>query len=188
MVNARVELTELERAAKNLKFELLRNAFYHGDELKFFLALERWTKLISAMLGIAVAGYGIAKNSFWGIFFGLGITFMQIGGLVFGWSGRTVLHEGKRQKYFYLLSELERQPPTEELILHIQGEMTKIWAEEPAQKWGVEVMARNSAMMAMKSSSELKPGDIIPIYPWEKRVRNIFSFSPEYFRKRHRAA
>jgi hypothetical protein len=179
-VNSNRDSAELERSAKNLKFELLRQAFYHSDELWFFLFVERLTKFLSAMAGTAVVGMAFASHPIFAILIGGTITVLQTIGLVFGISNRAVLHENKRQRYFYLLAELESKPVSAEAIYRIQSEMMRTWGEEPSTKWAVEVMARNSAMAAMKGS--LANGDFIPIRTWEKCVRFVFRFSPEHFR------
>jgi hypothetical protein len=174
------EIKELERAAKNLKFELLRQGFYHSDELWFFLFVERMTKFISAMAGTAVVGMAYASFPILAVILGAAITVLQTIGLVFGISSRAVLHENKRQHYFSLLAELESQPISEELIFRLNREMVRTWGSEPSTKWGVEVMARNSAMSSMKT--KLEKGDLIPITPWEKCIRFVWRFSPEHFR------
>lgn len=178
--------SSLIRDAKNLKFELLRQAFYHSDELWFFLFVERSTKFLSAMAGTAVVGMAFASHPAFAIAIGSAITILQTIGLVFGISSRAVLHENKRQRYFYLLSELESKPANAEIIYRIQSEMMRTWSEEPSTKWAVEVMARNSAMSAMKG--KLEKGDLIPIKPWEKCLRFIVRFSPEHFRLQENGA
>jgi len=184
MVVERSELVgaELDRAAKNLKFELLRQAFYHSDELWFFLFVERCTKFVSAMAGTAVVGMAFANHPLFAISIGALITILQTIGLVFGISSRAVIHENKRQRYFNLLADLDSKPATAEAIYRINGEMMRTWGDEPSTKWAVEVMARNSAMAAMKG--RLEEGDLIPIKAWEKCIRFVWRFSPEYFRLR----
>jgi len=178
--NSERALTEIERSAKNLKFELLRQAFYHSDELWFFLFVERMTKFISAMAGTAVVGMAFARIPALAIILGSLIAVLQTIGLVFGISARAVLHENRRQQYFTLLAELESRPPSEESIFRINADIARIWGSEPSTKWGVEVMARNSAMAAMKT--KLEQGDLIPITNWEKFIRFVWRFSPEHFR------
>lgn len=178
--NSEANNAELEREAKNLKFELLRQAFYHSDELWFFLFVERMTKFISAMCGTAVVGMAFASFPILAIILGSLIAVLQTIGLVFGISTRAVLHENRRQQYFSFLSDLESHPPTKEILFRINSEMVRTWGAEPSTKWGVEVMARNSAMAAMKS--KLEKGDLIPITNSEKFFRFVWRFSPEHFR------
>lgn len=183
----RVEADPVVRATKNLKFELLRQAFYHSDEVWFFSFIDRMTKFLSAIAGTAVVGSAIARHPNAAVAFGFAIAILQMYGLVFGISSKALLHESKRQRYFNLLAELEAARNLDMAeIARITSEMTRTWGDEPPIYWGVEVVARNSAMSTMKAP--LETGDLIMIRFWEKLVRHVWRFNPEYFRHNGRNA
>jgi hypothetical protein len=173
---------ELLKAAKNLKFELLRQAFYHADEFWFFLFVERLTKFLSVMAATAVVASVVARHPSYATMSAIIITALQMLGLVFGFHTKAVLHDRLRERYFALLTELETQPLSAEAIAKINSQMIREWEKEPVTFWCIDALAWNSALSTM--SKDIKKADFIKIYALEKFIRHVYRFSPEYFRKR----
>jgi len=180
--NASQTDSQLLTDTKNLKFDLLRQAFYHSDELAFYLLIERLTKFLSAMAGTAVVGAAMLQHQAFAVVFGFIITALQMADIVMGIGSKAVLHENKRERYFSLLADLESTTVSQDLILKVKGQMTREWEKEPVIFWGVDAVAYNSAVLSM--TSNVKTSDLIRINWYEKLLRHLYRFDPDRFRRR----
>jgi TIR domain len=173
---------ETSRVVNNLRFELLQNTFYHSDEFSFFATMHRaimfmTTLTATAMMALLLSGF----HSSWSVLLaGIAAT-LSISDLLFDVSGREAVHASLKERYFFLLGELERERPTEEVISRLREKIYRTYGEEPPTKWAVSALAWNCARTSMPPTPS--EADLIPIGWRERLLRHLVSFSPDKFRR-----
>jgi hypothetical protein len=177
----RDQTAPLEILAGDLRFDLLRNAAYHNDELFFFSFVHKFTIFLSAIAGTATIGSILIQYPLAAAFAGFLVTFFTTIVLVFDVTGRARLHESLRQRYFTILGDLEAEPISDNLLRKSRAAMTRIYGEEPPMMYGVDAVAWNTARSM--TTSEIKKGDLIDINLTQYFLRHIWPFKAETFRR-----
>ncbi len=166
----------------NLKFELYHNAAYHNDLLSFYSGMHRLVSFITTFAGTAFISSLLLENRDFGIAASGVVTIAATSDLVFDLTGRARIHEILRSKSYNLLSELERTDIDETLLSTVRRKLISQWEEGPPIKYGVSILAWNTAMVSITSTAEI--GDkLIPLPLWRRLLRHILAFSPDTFRK-----
>lgn len=172
----------LEREVKNVRFLVLQNALYHMDELRFYSFMERLLLFLTTFATAGVFGSLYARHPDLAFISGIVVAALSTASLVFGFSARARTHEGLRQRYYLMLSELEGQRATPELLARINAEMNRTYGDEPPVKWAVSALAWNTARASMTPKSQLKKDDLLPLTRWERMTRFVIPYGPERFK------
>ena len=162
-----------------LRFDLIRNATYHGARRLFF---SKWNKLFNfviVLIGTAIAtqlsGELHVKNAA-EIFGGL-TTLVATFQLVFDFGTKASDHAYLQRRYFELLAELERKPHAEETVLfEIRSKMTTLYADEPPMMMALEAVAYNTTAKSLG-----KDDGLLKIGFWQTLLKNVVAFNNSEF-------
>jgi ASC-1-like (ASCH) protein len=171
---------QVEDIAFRLRFDLLRNALYHTDQLGYYASLNRFAKFLSVLTSTVAVGVLISKSSMLAIVATCAVAFFNTIDLVFNVVTRARTHESLRQRYFLMLSELEGSLPDMATISRIRKEMTKLYGEEPATKYGVDAIAWNQARLALSPGID-RNTQLIRVSRFKWFWRHILPFRPDDF-------
>jgi hypothetical protein len=170
----------------DLYWDLLVRSFYHEDRARFFLFVTGCAQIIS--MALLTATYAALTESHLVIrtIFGTLAFLLQLIAFVFRFSATLTDHKEKKEKYGGLLADLEEAKSERDLV-RVRKAMNKEVRTEPVTYYGVEALCWNRAYYSITRTEEVDPLALFPITWWEKRLRNIIGFSPEYFRTRKSA-
>lgn len=158
-------------SASDLRFHALRNALYHTARRRH---LEWWNRIFNLaviLLGTAAAAE-IATAATPGPII-LGMTTALVGSiqLVFDLGGRARTHEILQKRYFGLLAQLEENPePNMQEIAKLNGELVRIYGDEPPVAQIDEALAYNEAADALGAD----PSERMVVPNWMRFVAKIF--------------
>lgn len=170
--------------AHELRFDLLRNVFYHEDKLWFYLFAIRLTQFISALSATAIVSAAIQSRPLLSLSFGFLIAILQTTGLVFGFPASALSHETKKARYLALLAELQAEQDNPAAVSRIRAAMTFEYQKEALTYWCVDALAWNRAYYSTTRTEDVDEAQLYPTYPLERLIRHLWGFSPERFRKR----
>lgn len=140
---------ELNRRATELRFFVVRNAFYHLARLRHFELMHRG--LMFLIVGTGTAGVADLANGFIGQKGFAAITVLLAAtDLVLDLRGKAQLHDALKRRYFELLAKLdEERNVSAERVGRLWGKATKITAEEPVAYRYVDALAHNEALQTL---------------------------------------
>lgn len=137
-------------ALKAVQFELLRNANYHDDRLRWHSRLSRWSNFLTLILGTS-AFAGLVGESAWmsgaaalTVAGGAAISVAVVSGLtlVFDFGGHARTHLELKRSAFQVLSRLEAGDIA---VQRARSELILMFAEEPPEMRAVTALAENNA-------------------------------------------
>ncbi|MCS0501414.1 hypothetical protein [Ancylobacter mangrovi] len=167
---------------QDVRFDLLRNAHYHGDRLGFFERSHRLVMFITVLAGTAAVGSAFAESGVPTLIIGLVVAFFSTLDLVCDLSGAARLHEKIRQRCFDLMAELEECAAGDTAACQrISASLVKIYGEEPHTMAAVEALAWNSALAAVTNPGELDHDDLQTVTTWQWLTRHIWRYAGHTF-------
>lgn len=163
----------------DLRFDVLRNAAYHGARQAWFGGLHRATMFVTALAGTAAVGAALANNSRMALLPGLVTAVAAMLDLVFRWSERAAVHARLRERVFNLLADVEEADGTPEALRRAAAAMTRLYGEEPVTMCAVDALAQNAAKAA--TTRDLDPLDLIVVPRREYYARHLMPCSGAVF-------
>ncbi|MGO4175729.1 hypothetical protein [Bosea sp. TAF32] len=149
---------EIARAAQYsaLRFDVLRNAFYHSARLRHFEWQHRGLMFLIVLFG--TAGVADATTGVIGQKALAAITaLLATVDLVLDLRGKAQRHDSLKQRYFMLLAKLDELPGAElRQIAKWRGKVNRITAEEPVTYRIVDALAHNEALETMGLNEDEK--------------------------------
>lgn len=156
------------------RFRCLRNAAYHEDRERWFVGWHKLLMFIVVLSGTtafgAVMNAGGNKLAMWA---SLLATVAGVADLVFELDTKARLHAKLKGRMFDILARCEVAQDCRDLDM----EMTRIYADEPPTKHGVNAIAFNAAMDAMGRPV----GEKYDLQPWQILLRHVWPFRANEF-------
>jgi hypothetical protein len=150
--------TEVTRAEcySALRFDVLRNAFYHSARLRHFEWQHRALMFLIVLFG--TAGVADATTGFIGQKSLAAITaLLATVDLVLDLRGKAQRHDSLKQRYFMLLAKIDELPTADfGQIAKWRGKVNRITAEEPVTYRVVDALAHNEALETMGLNEDEK--------------------------------
>jgi hypothetical protein len=166
-----------ERTEDALRFDVLRNAIYHGMRASFLNRMNRWMSLLVILGGAGVISEVGAKFGIWPGVFAITVTIAGTLQLVLDFAGRAHNHSYLQRRYFEILAEIEAEDPHKKLdIRHWEAELHRISAEETAPMRALDSIAYNAASDALGRAHRLR----IRIH--QSLLRNLYPFNGTVFK------
>jgi alkylation response protein AidB-like acyl-CoA dehydrogenase len=168
----------MARTVDEARFDALRNAIYHSSRRGFFETVNR-------MLNFFIIGGGTAAvadiGDSWGIDPAWFAAVAALGGvlqLVFDFGGRARTHEFLQRRFYELAAEIaESQAPTEDQIRAWDGDLNRLYAEEPPPMRALDAIAYNAAVDALGRGADKR----IPLRWWHSLLRHFWPFNEKAF-------
>jgi hypothetical protein len=127
----------------NVRFDALRNAVYHASRRRFFELLSRSLSFLVVVSGTAAVASVAGWDPRWPAAGAAVIGALQ---LVFDFNGRARLHERLQQKYFELISAVDKKlSPSEADVAQWRSDLGIIYADEPPPMKALDAIAYNKA-------------------------------------------
>jgi hypothetical protein len=158
----------------DLRFELGRNAAYHGDRLAFFTAAHRWIMFVSALGGTAAIGTALSPYPGIAVIGGIAVAVATTLDLVYDLRAASRLHERLREDSFELLACLEAAADEGE-ISRCRATMMRSFAREPQMMRAVDALAWNASFAAR--TKHLDPNDLLTVPFWHRLMRHLRAYS-----------
>jgi hypothetical protein len=154
----------------NVRFDALRNAVYHASRRRFFELLSRSLSFLVVVSGTAAVASVAGWDPRWPAAGAAVIGALQ---LVFDFNGRARLHERLQQKYFELISAVDKKlSPSEADVAQWRSDLGIIYADEPPPMKALDAIAYNKACDSLGC-----PDGRLPVNWWQWLMQQVFPFS-----------
>lgn len=166
--------------AQLARFNILRNALYHGARRRTFMARSRLANLAIILLGAAAIGDVTAAFGIDQLWIGAAVAIIGALNLVFDWGGMANTHTSLQKAYFNLLADTsEVLEPSAREIASWNAKMFRITADEPPTYRALDAKAYNDALDAQELGNEHR----LHIPKWQLWLGRVFYFEGTQFRK-----
>jgi len=175
--------SEIADPTYELRFDLIRNATYHGARRLFFAKWNRYFNFVIVLIGTAIvtqlSGEFHVQNA--AEIFGALTTLVATFQLVFDFGAKASEHAYLQKRYFELLAELERKPHADEAELaEIRSRMITLYADEPPMMMALEAVAYNTTAKSLG-----KDDGLLKIGFWQSVLKNVIAFNNAEFPRKN---
>ena len=142
----------LEKKVRDIKFDAMRNAIYHGWRRSF---LDRWNRFFSLIVifsGTAAAAdlgdrIGLEDSGQYLAFVAAGAGTLQ---LVFDFGVLARDHDFLQRQYYELIAQIaEEQNPNEATIAKWERDLFRLYADEPTHMRALDALAYNATVESL---------------------------------------
>jgi hypothetical protein len=173
-----------KKYAKDLRFDIMRNAIYHSARSRFLDFCNRVFVFLAILFGTSAAadlGSNWHFSPAWlSAFAAISATISLVGD--FAVSSRT--HAYLQRRYYEALAELERLGNVSDQdmprLLDIRGRVTALYGEEPPPMRALDAVAYNAACDSL-GEDEAR----VTVHWWQSALRHVYPFNETDFVRAH---
>lgn len=161
-----------------LRFDALRNAFYHSSRRKTYEVRHRWLMAIIAISTTTLFARISSIGSFELLFAAVPVL-ASLTDLIFSPGEKAKNHQVMQKQFFELLADLEFiKLEDEEALSGIRSKMLRIYGDEETNFRVLDAVSYNAALESMGRDSE----DRLIVSSFQFAFRNLLSFENVSFR------